>query len=220
MFCVQCGQETTDRAQFCGHCGAPLAAVVSAAHPASAVAASPPAGPETAAPAVSQIRPWVRYWARMFDIYVAGIVGGIIVGIVSPHTLDQRDSQQLFALVVIFMWAFVESIFLSVAGRTPGKWLLRTRVVPLSGGKPTYSVALSRSLKVWWRGLGIGFPIASLITLIIAHGRLTKNGTTSWDKDDGFTVIHERIGAVRVTLVVIAFAIFIALVVIGTAASA
>ncbi|HEY9511376.1 MAG TPA: hypothetical protein VIQ48_02260, partial [Rhodanobacter sp.] len=73
--------------------------------------------------------------------------------------------------------------------------------------------------KVWWRGLGIGFPVASLITLIVAHGKLTENGITSWDKDDGFIVVHEHIGWARVTLALVAFAVFFVLVVIGSTAN-
>ena len=219
MFCVQCGQETVADSKFCGHCGATLATVAGVVPPAAAI---PPLSPSAPTPAsVSQVcRPWVRYWARMFDIYVAALVGGIVVGIVNPHAFDKPGSDQLFALVVIFLWVFVESIFLSTSGKTPGKWLLKTRVVPSSGSKPSYSAALSRSFKVWWRGLGVGFPIASLITLIVAHGKLTKNGVTSWDKDDSFTVVHERIGAVRITFAIIAFAVFFVLMVIGNAANA
>ena len=142
----------------------------------------------------------------MFDIYLAGIVGGIAggiaVGIFNPDAFSDKGSDQLFelvfGLVVVFVWVFIESLFLSSTGTTPGKWLFKTRLIPPSGDKPDYSTALSRSFKVWWRGLGIGFPLASLITLIVAHGNLTKNGTTTWDRDDGFTVVHERIGPLRV----------------------
>lgn len=199
-----------------------MAALAGTVTPAAAIPIPPVprSQPAPIAAPISQVRPWVRYWARIFDIYVAAVVGGIIVGIVNPHAFDQPGSDQLFAIVVIFLWVFVEPIFLSTSGKTPGKWLFKTRVVPSSGGKPSYSAALTRSFKVWWRGLGIGFPIASLITLIVAHGKLTKQGITSWDKDDSFTVVHERIGAVRITFAIIAFVVFFAFVVIGNAANA
>lgn len=169
---------------------------------------------------VAQVRPWVRYWARNFDIYLACIVAGLTIGIINPHALDEKGSEQLFGLAVIFTWVFIESLFLSTAGNTPGKWLFKTRIVPLSGTKLDYSTALSRSFKVWWRGLGIGFPLASLITLSVAHGKLTKNGVTSWDRDDGFTVVHERIGPLRVLVAIVFFVGFLLLVVVGSAANA
>jgi uncharacterized RDD family membrane protein YckC len=156
----------------------------------------------------------------MFDIYVAAIVVGITVGVAAPHALDQPGSDQLFGVAVIFFWVFIESLLLSTMGTTPGKWLFKTRLVAPSGGKPSYSAAISRSFKVWWRGLGIGFPIAGLITLIVAHGNLTKTGITTWDRDDGFTVVHDRIGPVRIIFAVIAFLLFFILVVIGTVGAA
>ena len=68
--------------------------------------------------------------------------------------------------------------------------------------------------------MGIGFPIASFITLIVAHGNLTKHGVTTWDKDDGFTVLHDRIGPLRIIVAVLFFLAFLMLVAVGSAASA
>ena len=167
---------------------------------------------------MSQVRPWVRYWARMFDIYLACIVGGLAIGILHTNAFDQPGGDQLFGLAVIFAWVFIEAFFLSTAGTTPGKWLFKIRIVPPHGSSLDYSTALSRSFKVWWRGLGIGFPLASLITLIVAHGKLTKNGVTTWDRDDGFTITHERIGALRVMVAVVFFTGFLLLIVVGNAA--
>jgi hypothetical protein len=59
-----------------------------------------------------------------------------------------------------------------------------------------------------------------MITKIIAHGRLTRNGITSWDKDDGFYVEHEKIGVPRLlVLAAIAF-FFVFLVFVATGNSA
>jgi uncharacterized RDD family membrane protein YckC len=220
MFCIKCGREAVAGAGFCGSCGTLLSgqdnALPAAVMPAPVPSTPPPFA--RAARSTNQVRPWVRYWARMFDIYIVAIVGGIVVAVTSPHAFDQPGSDQLFGLAVIFLWVFIESLLLSTMGTTPGKWLFKTRLIAPSGGKPSYSAAISRSVKVWWRGLGIGFPIASLITLITAHGKLTKSGITSWDKEDGFTVLHERIGPVRIIFAVIAFLLFFVLAVIGSVA--
>jgi len=155
----------------------------------------------------------------MFDLYLAAIVGGIAVGIFNPDAFNEKRSEQLFGLVVVFAWVFIESLLLSTIGTTPGKWLFKIRLIPPSGDRPNYSTALSRSFKVWWRGLGIGFPLVSLITLIIAYEKLTKNGTTTWDKDDGFSVAHDRIGPLRVIVAVAFFIGFLLLVIVGSAAN-
>ena len=219
MFCTQCGTATAGDAKFCGSCGAPAQSATNPSVLRSASPSAPPPIPRVEA-SVSQVRPWVRYWARMFDIYLACIVGGLAIGILNPNAFAEPGSDQLFGLAVIFAWVFIEALFLSTAGTTPGKWLFKTRIVPPHGSSLDYSAALSRSFKVWWRGLGIGFPLASLITLIVAHGKLTKNGVTTWDRDDGFTVTHERIGALRVMVAVVFFTGFLLLIVVGNAANA
>lgn len=219
MFCTQCGTATAGDAKFCGNCGAPAQSASSprVREPENTL---PPPPISKAEPSVPQVRPWVRYWARMFDIYLAAIVGGVAIGFLNPDAFTEPGSDQLYGLAIVFSWVFIEALFLSTAGTTPGKWLFKTRIVAPHGNALDYSTALSRSFKVWWRGLGIGFPLASLITLIVAHGKLTKNGVTTWDRDDGFTITHERIGALRVIVAVVFFTGFLMLVVVGSAANA
>jgi len=152
----------------------------------------------------------------MMDVYLAAVAAGIAIGLVSPDALSKSGSDQLFALAVLFAWIFMESLLLSTFGTTPGKWLFKTRVLLAIGEKPNYSAALSRSFKVWWRGLGVGFPIVSLITLIMAHNNLTKNSITSWDNDDGFVVMHERIGPLRIIFALMFFLGFMVLMIAGS----
>lgn len=219
MFCTQCGTATAGDAKFCCNCGAPAQDKSNPGASTFRPTTAPPPAPRSEA-SVAQVRPWVRYWARMFDIYLFCIVAGVVIAVANPDAFNEKGSEQAFALFAIFGWVFIESLFLSTIGTTPGKWLFKTQLVPPSGTKPSYSSALSRSFKVWWRGLGIGFPIASLITLIVAHGNITKNGVTSWDKDDGFTVVHHRIGPLRVIVAIVFFLAFLLLIVVGNAANA
>lgn len=169
---------------------------------------------------VPQIRPWVRYWARMFDIYITALVLGVVTGVISPHALDVPGSSILFGFAVLLIWVFVESLLLSSVGVTPGKWLFKVRLVPPAGEKARFTTALSRSFKVWWRGIGIGFPVISIVTLVIARSDLKEFGATTWDRDMGFVVVHERIGGVRATVIVVAFCVFIALAAVGSIANA
>lgn len=151
-----------------------------------------------------QVRPWVRYWARMFDIGVFNLPSVILLGIVAPHFMAQKGSEYLLGFVDLFLWVFVEALLLSSFGTTPGKWLFKIKLSSTSGKAISYSQAISRSIKVWWRGLGTGFPIVSLFTLINAHKRLKQNAITSWDREGNFVVSHEKIGVLRV-LVAIAY---------------
>jgi hypothetical protein len=156
---------------------------------------------------IPQVRPWVRYWARMFDISLFIIPAGFSIGYFAPNAFSESGSEQFLGIFILFIWAFIEASLLSTFGTTPGKLLFRIRFILTSGSKFSYSQALNRSLKVWWRGLGTGFPLISLFTLIIAHNRLINNQRTSWDREGGFIINHEKIGVVRV-LVAIAYFIF------------
>jgi hypothetical protein len=169
--------------------------------------------------AVPQVRPWVRYWARMLDLYILGTLAGLAIGVVAPRVLSATGSDELLGFACLFVWVFVEAFLLSTIGTTPGKWLLRSRLVPNDGGPLSYSKALDRCFKVWWRGLGAGIPLVSLITLIVAHDNLTKHGITSWDKDQGFAVLHERIGPVRTIAACVVFFALSALVAVGISPS-
>ncbi len=205
MFCAQCGEITTVGDRFCGHCGAHLAVVAQPSQDSKDVESAAPPVLAQATPIVTQVRPWVRYWARMFDIWVAAFVSGIAVSAFNPNAFTEEGEAELAVLVFIFAWVFIEPLLLSTTGTTPGKWLLRVRLIPPSGEKLDYSTVLSRSYKVWWRGLGTGFPLVSLVTLLVAYKKLTNNGTTSWDREGGFTVVHEDIGLLRVIFAVIFF---------------
>lgn len=155
----------------------------------------------------SQVHPWVRFWARMFDFAFATLVIAVIVAIIIPSSRDMPEL--LLGMVVLFVWVFIEATLLSTWGTTPGKWLLRITLRDSAGRILTNSDALYRSFLVWWRGLGIGFPIASLITLIVAYRNLSKNGITTWDRDGNLVVSHKRIGTPRVIWTILFFIAFI-----------
>ena len=154
------------------------------------------------------VRPWVRYWARLFDLYVFSIILGFVLGAIAPRFVETTN-EIVFAMILLFIWIFVESLLLSTFQTTPGKWLFKTNLKVESGKQIDFSQALTRSIKVWWRGLGTGFPIASLVTLIIAYNNLNRGGITSWDRDAGIAVVHEKIGASRVFVAITFFIVFL-----------
>ena len=162
-------------------------------------------------------RPWVRYWARLIDYYLFGVIFVIILYLISPNVLvvdyELIKEEDIYNFLIIFLWIFVEAILLSIWGTTPGKWLLKIKVLDSSGKALDFSSTTKRSFLVWWRGMGIGIPIITFIALIIAHGKLTKKGKTSWDRDLGFTVSHGKIGSLRTFLaIIIVFGFFLSIV--------
>lgn len=197
MFCMHCGTKIVKNAKFCASCGASLQAAASFDTVMPTPSIAQPATPTSDA-IVAQVRPWVRYWARMFDNSLAGIVLAFAYLVAIPGILNEPIFSILIVPSQLLIWAVLESLLLATTGTTPGKWLFKTRVVPGSGTRLDYATALSRSLKVWWRGLGAGFNIIYLITMVIAYRHLTREGITTWDRDHGLQIVHERIGPVRI----------------------
>lgn len=209
MFCTQCGTPSVPSAKFCQKCGTSIE--ITAQPTAPTITVSPADMPSDV---VAQVRPWVRYLARMFDICVFSLLIGILLSFMAHDLVTKKGNEQLLYIVILFAYVFVEALLLSSFGTTPGKWLLKIKLALASGKPISYSQGIERSIKVWWRGLGIGFPIASLITLIIAHGRLKRNKVTSWDRDGNFVVTHEKIGVPRI-LLAIAFPMFLIIAAVG-----
>jgi tetratricopeptide (TPR) repeat protein len=156
--------------------------------------------------AASQIRPWLRCLARIIDYLLFGF---FLISINVNHTLSKFDIPIIiFPALLIFIWIFVEAGFLSIFGTTPGKWLLRTRVVNLFQHKPDFLSALRRSLSVWCNGMGVGIPFITPITMVISYYKLRRARYAVWDLDGGFFVKHRKISISRALLAVLFFIIF------------
>lgn len=149
----------------------------------------------------SQIRPWVRYIARILDYSFFSLFIGFIFGILYPEIAEINEI--VFGLIIIFIWVFLEPIFLSTFATTPGKFILKTKVLDSSKKNLTYNSALKRSFNVWFSGMGIGIPLISLITMVVAYTKLKESGKTSWDEDGGFIVEHKKVGILTTLIVIV-----------------
>lgn len=158
-----------------------------------------------------QIRPWVRYGARLIDIFVGMLFLEIGFAVLFPAFFAAHAN--ICALLSLFLWCFVEALCLSVWGTTPGKSLLGVRISMADGSSPVYRFALARAVNVWIRGLGLGLPLVGLVTMIVAYEKLTTNGITTWDQSGNFTVSHKRIGSVRGLVATFLFMTMIALII-------
>jgi membrane protease YdiL (CAAX protease family) len=157
------------------------------------------------------VRPWVRFVARNIDNYIFAFILGLFWAMISTSSLPKSDIG--FGLIALFLWIFVEAVFLSSWGTTFGKWLLKVKLRDNEDKKLTFPVALQRSFLVWLKGLGIGFPIVSLFTLISAYSELTKKGITTWDRDCHLIVSHQTIGIIRTAVAIILIGIFLMIII-------
>jgi uncharacterized RDD family membrane protein YckC len=152
--------------------------------------------------------PWLRWLARIFDMWIFALAFGIGAAIVLEITAPRLSEalfgldDYVFGLIVLGALIPIEALFLSSHGTTPGKWIFGLRVMPVEGGKPSYTTALKRAALVWWRGLGLGLPIVMLVTQAHAHSKLKSTGQATWDRDMDQVVLHRPMSGPHVALAV------------------
>lgn len=150
----------------------------------------------------SSPRPWHRWLARLIDLFVAGFVTGALIEMIDPGS-PLFESDALLTVVVMAVWVILESVLLHAFGTTPGKALFNIRLRRTDGRMLKIDEALTRSLRVWVLGLGLGLPLLNLIAMALAHGRLKREGQTSWDEKGQLSVEHGPVGPGRVTGIVL-----------------
>jgi len=166
-----------------------------------------------------QARPWLRYWARMVDMYVFMII--LMLVFIPLFRIFGIDSEFLdffpeiiVDIIILFLFIFIEALFLSTWGTTIGKALFKIRVRNIDGIKLSYTEALKRSFLVFYLGQGMGIPIFIIIVGIMSYNKLQKDGITSWD--DGYYIVsHQILGKIRATLLIAFPLLMLVLIILG-----
>ncbi|MCZ8520173.1 MULTISPECIES: RDD family protein [Paenibacillus] len=136
------------------------------------------------------VRPWMRYWARSLDMLLWVMALDALLAYV-PVAFLPPASSLLLSVLFGLLWLPVEILLLALWGTTPGKLLFGVKVRRTDGGKAALPQAARRSVKLLWRGLGLGLPLISMFTMLNAHHELHKHGQASWDRDSGL-LVHYR----------------------------
>ncbi|MDG2122058.1 MAG: RDD family protein, partial [Verrucomicrobiales bacterium] len=70
---------------------------------------------------VTVVRPWVRFWARMVDWNLMGVLIGLVA---HPFGGLGMGVTAMAIVSITFGWGLLEAVILSRWGTTPGKYLL------------------------------------------------------------------------------------------------
>ncbi|OLN27513.1 DnaJ domain-containing protein [Desulfosporosinus metallidurans] len=155
---------------------------------------------------VKQIRPWVRFWARLVDIYSGNALAGILIGIFIPQVLDQKIVGISFANIIgIPFTILLEGLLLSTWGMTLGKSLFQVFVRDSQGEKLSFLQAIKRSTSAWAWGLGFGVPFASFLLAGMSYQHIKETGVAKWDMDGNSFVSHRKIGIPRIAFIAVFF---------------
>ena len=209
--------------EIAGYCAPPLPDLLARVRQDAASARLPPPLPspgqrtspmvwEPGMKSLDGMHPWRRYFARMIDAstldlpVLALLATGLYV--ITPERsgwfTKAVGNEFLAGLIFIAAGIPVEALLLSGLGTTPGKWLFGVSVRRVGGGRLGFVQAMGRAISVFVQGMGFGIPIVSIFTLVSAHQRLQKTGSTLWDAATDSVVSHVAWGPWRWVFAVLA----------------
>jgi hypothetical protein len=164
----------------------------------------------------TNLHPWRRYFARMMDLYIFMLVFFFVLGVVFPELFEATPGQPatpgndyLYSFVGLAAYTVFEAISLNVFGITFGKLLYGIKIRMKDGDDIALFTALKRAIFVWLRGLGLGFPLVTLATLIVAYRSLREHGQTSWDRDCNCLILHRELSILRWFVIAITWALLL-----------
>ncbi len=151
----------------------------------------------------SEPRPWNRLAARLFDYAIWGLVLALLLselrGIdAMPESVALWVGHPLVAPVLITgTWVPIEALLIAALQTTPGKWLfgcyLQFSISDAYARRDTRSQlerAFKRAFRVWWEGVGCGFPLLAPILIAVAYEKVAQNQETDWDFAQDCLVTH------------------------------
>lgn len=129
------------------------------------------------------IIPWRRYFARIFDLGLYGLLWSFVLVFVFKVSLTNRNTLETLLdsyMSIAFMFLF-EPILLSKFATTPGKWSMGIYVYDYSNYKLTWMESVNRTFKVFVYGMGCTIPLLGMFREFISCHKYTNNKTLEWD---------------------------------------
>lgn len=156
-------------------------------------------------------RPWVRYFARMIDLYIGAILIVSIWSSLAPTSYNKvfGDLGNYLSIAIVYIvWLVIESIFVSKLGTTPGKWIFDSKVVSIDGGTLSFSTSLKRSFSVFLNGMGLLIPLVNIFMLVASYNKLKNSihmSFTTWDIQCRSVVITDKLKPAKIIVSILIF---------------
>lgn len=151
----------------------------------------------------SEPRPWQRLAARIFDYAIWGLVLALLLselrglGVIAPELAFWLGHPLIAPVLITASFVPIEALLIASIGTTPGKWLfgvfLQFSISDAYAPRDTRAQlhrALRRSFRVWWEGIGCGFPLLAPVLIAVAYEKLSQNQETDWDFAQDVLVTH------------------------------
>jgi uncharacterized RDD family membrane protein YckC len=147
--------------------------------------------------------PWLRFWARMFDLVFFSYLLHALLDAIAPSFLLNGGvlASLLLPSLLLPLVLTLDALSVSAFGNTPGKAIAGIRVLDLCGATLPLSAQLRRNFKLYWFGLGAELPPVTLVTLFLSFRRARRGAVMRWDVAMNSRVIATQPGAARVWII-------------------
>jgi uncharacterized RDD family membrane protein YckC len=149
---------------------------------------------------------WRRFVARIIDLWILSLPVGLLFGVVAGHLslefslwMQKPGSEYILNWMLVPLVLLAEAMLFGVTGTTIGKAVLGLRVLTVGAARPGFVQYLLRQIGVYWYGLGTGFPLVALFTMVRQSTRLTSGRQTTYDEGK-FNVRAPVLGFARAIL--------------------
>jgi len=142
----------------------------------------------------SEPRPWQRLGARLFDYAIWGLVLALLLSELRgagavPETLAYWLGHPLVApMIITGSWVPIEALLIASLATTPGKWLFGVYLqfsisdaYARRDSRTQFARGFKRAFRVWWEGVGCGFPLVAPFLVAVAYEKVTVQQETDWD---------------------------------------
>ncbi len=151
----------------------------------------------------SEPRPWSRLGARLFDYAIWGLVLALLLselrdlGIVPDHLGFWLGHPLVAPVLITASWVPIETLLIAALQTTPGKWLFGcylqfsiSDAYAARDMRAQLARGFRRAFRVWWEGVGCGFPLLAPILIAVAYENIAQNQETDWDFAQDCLVTH------------------------------
>ena len=151
----------------------------------------------------SEPRPWQRLGARLFDYAIWGLVLALLLSELKgagavPEQIAYWLGHPLVAPILITgSWVPIEALLIASLTTTPGKWLFGVYLqfsisdaYARRDSRTQFARALKRAFRVWWEGVGLGFPLLAPFLVAVAYEKVMVQQETDWDFAHDCLVTH------------------------------
>ena len=167
----------------------------------------------------SEPRPWNRLAARLFDYAIWGLMLALLLselhgaGVIGDEAAFWAGHPLVAPILITATWIVVEALLIAALQQTPGKWLfgvyLQFSISDAYARRDVRSQlrrALRRAFRVWWEGIGCGFPLLAPVMIAVAYETVAQNGETDWDFAEDCLVTHSPPGALNLVTGIVGLA--------------